>query len=794
MATVLQDLRFAVRSYKKNLGFTVIATMTLALGIGASTAMFAVVNSVLLRPLDYHDPDRLVVVKEVNPNGRGRGVTSPATFTRWRKHARSFTELAATYDQPRNLTSPGGPEEILARLTTENFFVALGTNAQLGRTYRAGDDPAAVAVISHALWQRRFGGDTGAIGRSITLNDRVRTVVGVMPPDLHSVAARPDVWIPIELDPNWYGRFLTITGRLRPGTSVAQAKSEMTAIARSQAAEMERFRNWTTDVVPLHEQVTTNVRPALAVLFGAVGLLLLIACANVASLLLGRATARRTEIAVRLALGATRARVIRQVLTESLLLAAVAGVFGTLLAVWGADAIAELVPADLAPRLDEVRVDGRVLAFAVAICAFTGIVFGTVPAVAGSAANIAQDTREGARGATAARGALRSALVVAEVALAVVLLVGAGLLGRSLQHLLQVDTGLRADQVLTMRLTLTAARYEKEAELRAFMNRVLARVQALPGASRVGGEMYLPLTGLRIGHSFTRDDRPRPRPGDELGTDIRVVAGDCFRALGIPLLSGRAFDARDSEQAETVFVVNEDLARRYFPDRDPVGQRISFEWDGPVSGQIVGVVGSVREMGPAEEPSPAIYRPYAQMPVPQMTLVIRTGGDPLALASSVGAAVREIDPNQPVADVRTMSHVMNETVARPRMILYVLGGFAGTALLLAALGLYGIVSYSVAQRQQEIGVRVALGAQRADVVRPILREGLVLTAAGLAFGLAGAFASTRVMRTLLFGVDATDPATLAGVSLFLAAVALVASYVPARRATRVDPVVALRAE
>jgi putative ABC transport system permease protein len=795
MDRLLQDLRFAVRSLRKNPGFTLVATLTLAVAIGASTAMFTIVNTVLLRPLEYRDPEQLVIVRDMNPAGRNQGVTSPANFVTWRANARSFSELAATYDQPRNLTSPGDPEEILARLTTDNFFGMLRVNAQLGRMYGPGEDDAAVVVISHGLWQRRFGADPRIVGRTVTINDRVRTIVGVAPADFRSVGARPDAWIPLPLDPNWRGRFLSVMGRLRPATSVEQAKGEMTALARRLAEELPQFnRNRTALVVPLHDQVTANVRPALLVLFGAVGVLLLIACANVANLLLGRAATRRTEIAVRLSLGATRARVIRQVLTESVLLAVIAGALGVIIAVWGTDALVTLLPADLAlPRLDEVQLDARVLGFTVAICLLTGILFGTAPAILGSSVNLAQDTREGMRGTTGGGTRVRSALVVAEVALAMVLLVGAGLLGRSLQQLLHVDTGIRTDQVLTMRLMLTATRYQKdESELRAFMQRLLGRVQSLPGADAVGGEMYLPLTGLKIGHAFTRDDRPRPGPGEELGADVRVIAGDHFRALGIPVLRGRGFDERDTEHGQSVFMINEELARRYFPDRDPIGQRISFEWDDMVTGEIVGIVGNVREMGPREPPSPAIYRTYSQMPMPQMTLVIRTDGDPLALASSTAAVVRELDPAQPVAEVRTMEHVLADTVARPRLILYVLGGFAAVALLLAALGLYGIVSYSVTQRRREIGVRVALGAQRRDVLRPILREGMLLTALGLALGFAASFASTQVMQSLLFEVEATDPLTLAAVALFLAATALAASYVPARRATRLDPVVALR--
>jgi putative ABC transport system permease protein len=794
MDTLRQDLRFAARSLRKNPGFTFVATITLAVAIGASTSMFTIVNAVLLRPLEYRDPERLVIVRDRNRERTNAGVTSPANFVAWRESARSFADLAATFDQPRNVTSPGEPEEILTRITTDNFFATLGVNAYLGRTYGPGDDLTAVVMISHSLWQRRFGGDPAVIGRSLTINDGVRAIVGVTSPEFRSVGARPDAWIPMVLDPNWRGRFLVVLGRLRAGISVEQANGEMAAIAGRLADELPQFnRNRSADVVPLHEQVTGDVRPALLVLLGAVGLLLLIACANVANLLLGRAATRRTEIAVRLSLGATRGRVVRQVLTESVVLAAIAGALGIIIAVWGTDAVVTLMPADLAlPRVDEVRLDARVLGFTVAVCLLTGILFGTAPAVIGSAVNLAQDTREGMRGTTRGSARVRGALVVAEVALAMVLLIGAGLLGRSLQQLLHVDTGVRTDRVLTMRLTLSAARYQQESELRGFMQRLITRVESLPGADAVAGEMYLPLTGLKIGHSFTRDDRPKPEPGEKLGTDIRVIAGDYFRALGIPVLKGRAFDARDTELAPSVFVVNEALARRYFPDQDPIGQRISFEWDATVTGEIVGIVGNVREMGPKEEPSPAIYRTYAQMPMPQMTLVIRSDGDPLALAASTATAVREIDPDQPVAEVRTMDRVLANTVARPRLVLYVLAGFASVALLLAALGLYGIVSYSVTQRRREIGVRVALGAQRADVLRPILREGMVLTGFGLALGLAGAFASTRVMQSLLFGVEATDPVTLAGVALFLAATALAASYIPARRATRLDPVAALR--
>ena len=794
-----QDLGFAMRAMLKNPGFTAAVVLTLALGIGASSTMFTVVDAVLLRPMGFAQPERLAMVSELTPEGKPQDHTSAANLFAWREQSRSFQALAAWADRDRILTGGGDPEELRTRVTTGNYFALLGARPLLGRTYTESEEAEEVVVLSHRLWQRRFGGDPAVVGRTITLNDQPTRILGVMPADIASVGEKPELWAPVELDPEWRGRFLLVVGRLRPGATLEQARTEMSTIGRRLGeAFPESNKGWGTHVASLSDAVSGAVGPALLVLLGAVGFVLLIACANVANLLLSRAASRRKEIAVRRALGATRGRLTRQLLTESLALSALAGTLGLLMAVGGTRLLVLRLPPELAlPRLDEVGVDMRIVAITAGASLLIGMIFGLAPAFFGSSVRAGETLREAARGTTGGRerGRARSALVVAEVALALMLLTGAGLLARSFQKLAAIDTGVRAERVLTARMAARAARYQQPDAQRALAGELLERLEAVPGTEAVGiVSPWLPLTGQKSGMGYQRDDRPRAAAGEEPGADIRVVGGDYHRAMGIPLLAGRAFDARETESSPDVVLVNEALARRDYPGENPVGKRITVEWYDTLRAEIVGVVGSVRETGPAADPAPAIYIPYAKRPDDVFHLVARTTGDPEALAGAVREMVRSVDPNQPVTEIRTLEQVAGEAVARPRLYLLLLGGFAALALLLAAIGLYGVIAYSVTQRRPEIGVRVALGASRADVLRLIVGQGMRLTAAGLVAGLVGALALTRLMESLLFGVDATDPLTLAATAILLAGVALAATWLPARRAAGTDPMTALRAE
>ena len=814
METLLQDIRYGARVLAKHKGFTAIAVLTLALGIGANTAIFSVVNELLLRPLPYRDAERLVMLWEVSPEGRHQNTTSRANFWAWREQNKSFEGMAAFSDQRLNLTGEGDPEEVSVQLATPELFSVLGVEPILGRTLIVEDSYAGSAgvVLSHGMWQRRFGGETSVVGKPITLNGIPFTVVGVMPAGFQwhirqrSGTGRPaEMWMVLSMPPpagdngTSRGRFLSVVARMKPGVSVEQADAELKAIEASLGQDSPRFnKGFSAEALPLRDQFVGNVRPALWILLGAVGFVLLIACANVANLLLSRAAAREKEIALRTALGARRSRIVRQLLTESLLLSLLGSLFGLMVAWWGIRALVAISPRDLV-NLQGVGINLTVLAWTLAISLLTGIIFGLVPALEATRVDLNGTLKEGGKGAggqSARTRSLRSVLVVSEVALALVLLASAGLMLKSFARMRNIDTGFNTENVLTMVLRLPAAKYKEDPQVVNFFRQALERTRALPGVRSAGMVNFLPLYGgLGSSTSFTIEGRPAQPPGQEPGTNVRVADASYFATMGIPLLRGRNFTDFEDAEARHVIIVSESLARRYFPGEDPLGKRITVPMsEKPVPTEIVGIVGDVRYDSLTDEAEPTVYFPHPELTYEFMTLVIRTTGDPAEMAPAVRRELSAIDPDQPVSDVRTMNQVMADTVGRARFSTLLLGLFAGLATLLAAVGIFGVMNYSVALRTHEIGIRMALGAQPARVLMLVLRQGLILTLVGIGVGLAGALALTRVMSGLLYGVGATDPITFASIALILAVVSLIACYIPARRATRIDPLIALRYE
>jgi predicted permease len=680
--------------------------------------------------------------------------------------------------------------------------------AALGRTYLPHEDAGEVAVLSHQLWARRYGSDPGIIGRVLTVNGSPMTVIGVLPPGLEIPTAQADLWVPVPISADSRNRYLRVIGRLRPGVTLERARAEMGTVAGRLGETFPDFnQGWGINLVPLHQQATGSARPALLILMGAVALLLVIACTNVASLLLSRATSRRKEMALRVSLGASRGRLIRQLLAESLVLSGLGGVLGLSLGIAGTRLLVRALPdAAMLPRVGEVRVDLPVLAFSLLVTVATGLLFGLMAALSTPATQLDAVLRDSARGSTSGREAttLRSGLVVGEIALATILLAGAGLLGRSLWQLGSTDLGFRPEQSLTVRIPVGGARYAEDGARRDFWRAATARTRDLPGVIAVGSVTHLPMTtGGFSSTGFTIVGRPQPRAEELPSAHLRWVAGDYFRAAGIPLLRGRTFAETDNQETGNVFVVNEAFVRKYLTGEDPLGTELSYTWGRIVQGRpepfelrgtIVGVVASVRESGPGAEAAPAMYRWYRQEPPGEANLVVRTTGDPAAMLPSLASVIHSIDPKLPLADPRPMDAVVGKAVAGPRLNLLLLGVFAGIALFLAALGIYGVTSYGVVQRRHEMGVRMALGAAPGDVRGLVLRQGLRLTVIGIGLGALGAILLSGSLRTLLYGVSATDPATLAGSALFLGAIALVATYLPARRATLIDPIEALRAD
>ena len=799
----MSDLRFALRLLRKSPGFTTIAIAAIALGIGANTAIFSVVNGVLLKSLPYRDPGGIVMVWERNiPRDRQTNSVSPANFLAWRDENHVFEQMAAvTPSFGANLTGAGEPVEVRTQMVNAEFFSILGVNPEFGRPISRQEDEADadVVVISHRLWQQQLKGQD-VVGRQITLNGRAQTVVGVMPAGFHFLDRTVDVWYPIGFtaasrEP--HGRSLSPIARLKPGVSVTQAQAEMDTIAARLTARWPEFdTGWTTNVRPLEQQITGDVRPALVVLLGAVGFVLLIACANVANLLLARATARQRELAVRAALGASRTRLIRQLLAESVLLAIAGGAAGLALAWGGVRLLTSNLGDQIAfPRIDAIGVDARVLAFTAAIAVLSGIVFGFAPALTSAAINLNDALKDGGRSGSGGRtGRLRNAFVVIEIALALVLLVGAGLLLRSFARVLSTSPGFSADRVMTMQLTLPAAKYQGLSKRTEFWEELLQSIRALPGVSSVGTVSFLPMNGLGSATSFEVVCQPKPPLGQAPGATVKIVDGDYFAVLGIPLRRGRLFTDHEQQTENHYAVVSETLAREMFPNQDPIGKQLKVSWNGEGPDEIIGVVGDTKMVSMEEEIRPAIYYPYSRTPYINETVVVRTGGNPSAIASSLVQTVHRIDADLPVSNLRPMTEVIARSLAQRRILMVLLAVFAAVALLLATVGIYGVMSYMVSQRTQEIGIRMALGANRGGVVAMVLRHALQLAGAGLAAGVVGALALTGLLRAMLYDVRPTDPLTFGLVAAGVLAVAATATAVPAIRATRIDPLTALKTE
>ncbi|MFY9571107.1 MAG: ABC transporter permease [Blastocatellia bacterium] len=813
METLLQDLRYGARMLLKQPGFSVVAVIALALGIGANTAIFSVVNAILLRPLNYKDSDRLVQVYHNYPKLDLRASVSASGYSHYRDNCDSFEAIGAGTNWPVNLTDTGDPERLQGMAVTHTFFAMLGVDAARGRVISADEDQPGrnrVVVLTDNLWKRRFGADPNLVGNTIRLNGENYSVIGIMPPgfqfgrefgqavDLYS----PIAFTPQQLDPGrWRNEFLFVLARLKPNVTLDQAQAEMDTIAanvRQQyfgGGDANDPSSWGLLLRSWRENVVGEIRPALLVLLAAVAFVLLIACANVANLLLARAALRNKEIAIRSALGAGRWRVIRQLLTESVLLAIVGGVLGLALAYWGIGALLSL-NEDRIPRASEIGIDSGVLLFTAGVSLLTGVLFGIFPALQTSKSDLHAVLKEGGRSGSARRS-VRGLFVVAEVALALVLLVGAGLLMKSFQKIQEVDPGFRAERLLTMQVSLPGGKYNEPQQIDAFFQQALEKIKTLPGVETAGVSTSVPMSGSGSSGSFSIEGRT-VAPGEMAPWGNRWFAGaSYFQTMGIPLVKGRYFDDRDVREAPQVAIIDTTMERKFWADEDPIGKRISFQRDpqgNPIWREVVGVAGHVKQRGLDGESPVQYYVPHRQLPISTVFLVVRTAAMPTSMAAAVRGAVQEVDRELPVFRVTTMERMVSDSMAQRRFAMTLLGIFALVALILASVGLYGVMSYSVTHRTNEIGIRMALGARVNDVLSMVVRQGMKLSLAGVGIGLAGAFALTRVMRTLLFGVSTTDPLTFAVVALILAGVSLVACYIPARRATKVDPMVALRYE
>jgi putative ABC transport system permease protein len=811
MSTLLTDIRFGIRVLLKSPTVTIVAILALMLGIGANTAIFSVVNAVLLRSFPYSDPDKLVLVWEKRQGGRtDQNVINLANFTDWKNQNQVFSDMAMFFDRTLNLTSDGEPEEVPAQFATVNLFSVLGTNPLLGRTFVADDardNQSSVVIISYALWQRRFGGDAGIVGRQITLNNRPNTVVGIMPANFGwhiqrgTEASKPaDIWVPFQISNDLIvrrGRFASSVARLKPGVTVQQAQSEMSTIAARLEQQYPDFnKTWSVNVVPLRTQFTGEVRKPLLILLGAVGFVLLIACANVANLLLARASARRKEIAVRAGLGANRWRIARQLLTESVLLSLIGGALGVLVAWWGTKALVALSPPALID-LQRVTVNVPVLLFTLGLSLLTGIVFGLAPALQATRFDLQGALKEGGKNVGGAAGGhhLRNAFVVTQVALALVLLVGAGLLVRSFNRLQSVDPGFNSQNLLTVRVSVPFAKYDTDQKRIDFFQQAMAQLRSIPGVQSVGAINTAPFTGLYSGTTVEVAGAPPLPPEQELKTGVCVTDADYFRTMQIPLLRGRLYTQQETTEMRHVVVVNETFVKKNLGGEDPLGKRlIIYMKQENVPTEIIGVVADNKHLGLDQAVEPMAYWPHAELTFGGMTMMLRTSNDANAVAPAARGVIRALDPQQPIGAVTTMEELLSVSVARARFSASLLTVFSIVALVMAAVGIYGVMSYAVTQRTHEIGVRMALGAQRFDVLKLMVKKGIALGIIGVAVGLAASFALTRLIASLLFEVTATDKTTFSVVSVGLFLITLLACYVPARRATKVDPMKALRYE
>ena len=802
------DLANAVRSLGKSPGYTFVAALTLALGIGANTAIFSVVNDVLLRDLPYAEPQRLVMLWEENV-GRGHltNTVSPANFLDWRERATSFSSVAGFFDRTFTLTGEGDPHDVDATGVTPNLFEMLGAHPQLGRLLSAEDEkpesPLAV-VLSDKYWRAQFGADPGVIGRRITLSGSPANIVGVMPRDFGFYVkdasfnrAPPAFWVQARFDASHRvrrGRYMAALGQLRPGVTLEQARAEMAAIATSLEQQNPQFnKGWGVNVVPLREQITGEIRPVLLLVFGAVCLTLFVACANVVNLQLVRASARAREFTVRAALGASRGRLIRFLLIENVVLSLVGGSGGLLLGRLGLSAVQRLMPKDLLPA-DFIGLDTRVLAFTVAISVLTGVLFGLIPALAASNPGLAEALKDGSRGTSARGRGIRQVFVTAQIAVALMVLIFSGLLTRSFDRLVSTNPGFDTRNLLTARITLPGSSYGTDAKIQAFYEQLMARVKVLPGVVGVTGNVFGPFTGPGAATSFDIVGRP-VEVGQSPVTDVRVVTDGYFDSMRIPVIEGRSFSPEELAQSRHVVVINQTFARRHFPGRSPIGEKVVINMRQPATpSEIIGVVGDIRHERLDSAGREMAYWPHAELPIGMMTILIRTKNDPLQLAPSLQREVWALDRNLPVSEPRTMEQLMAGTVARARFATFLFGLFAALALALSALGIYAVISYKVALETRDIGVRMALGANRAQVLGEVLANGSRLAALGVSLGLVAAFGLTRVLASQLYEVSATDPLVFASVSVLLLAVALLSCWPAAQRAAGVDPLIALRAE